>query len=234
MTPPSHNCPPPPPPPPPPQTDEGKKLIHKMAEARSHEIQHETSDSKFKGSLEIEFRRRRKKLEKNFKKREKKLQKVRNEAYEELDKKKAALLEKGEGLVGWAAEQNDTEIDKLLDLMSNMPEDEEIVKCQDKYELDLKKLIADIEKKAAKGSLVERIVPKQLIEFKQRFSKEHNEKLNELMVDLKRQYVEREAFRAKKKTKEIHAKMRKVSADRSMSSFLLLSSLHFFCPQSII
>ena len=46
------------------ETDEGQIMIRKMAEARAHELQHSEANSKFKGAVELEFRRRRKRLEK--------------------------------------------------------------------------------------------------------------------------------------------------------------------------
>ncbi|GMI08986.1 hypothetical protein TrVE_jg11434 [Triparma verrucosa] len=192
------------------ETDEGQIMIRKMAEARAHELQHSEANSKFKGALELEFRRKRKRLEKAFKKKEKKLQAKRNEAHDEMEKKKDALMEKGKELVGWAAEQNDIQIDKLLDTLANLPEDALLTQLVDKYEADLAKIVKEIEKKAAKGSLAERILPKALIEFKNSMTKDHNEKLNELMVDLKRQYVERESYRARKKVKMEHIKLRKI------------------------
>ena len=149
-------------------------------------------------------------LEKMFKKKEKKLQAKRNEAHDELEKKKESLMEKGKDLVGWAAEQNDLAIDKTLDMLANLPEDEDLKKLVDKYETDLAKMVKEIEKKAAKGSLADRILPRQLIEFKNSFTRDHNEKLNELIVDLKRQYVERESYRARKKVKTEHMKLRKI------------------------
>jgi hypothetical protein len=191
-------------------TDEGKLMIRKMAEQRAHELQASEADSKFKGACELEFRRKRKRLEKAFKKKEAKVQKRRNETHDELEEKKGKLREKGKELVGWAAEQNDIGVDKLLDQLANLPEDEELKKLQDKYEKDLEKLIKDIEKKAKKGTLVERIVPKALLEFKNSMTKDHNEKLNELMVDLRRQYTERESYRARKKVKGEHQKLRKI------------------------
>jgi hypothetical protein len=192
------------------ELDEGKLFIRKLAEVRAHELQHSEADSKFRGAVELEFRRRRKKLEKAFKKKEKKLQERRNEHHNELEEKRKVLDEKGSSLQGWAAEQNDIAIDKILEELANLPEDEDLGKLQDKYEADLAKLIKEIEKKAEKGSLVERIVPKALLEFKQSMGREHNEKLNELMVDLKRQYVDREVYRARKKIKSEHEKLRKI------------------------
>ena len=191
-------------------TDEGKLMIMKMAEKRAHELQASEADSRFKGACELEFRRKRKRLEKAFKKKEAKVQKRRNESHDELEEKKEKLMEKGKELVGWAAEQNDIAIDKVLDELANLPEDEELNKLQDKYEKDLEKLIKDIEKKAKKGTLVERIVPKALLEFKNSMTKDHNEKLNELMVDLRRQYIERESYRARKKVKGEHQKLKKI------------------------
>lgn len=192
------------------ELDEGKLFIRKLAEVRSHELQAEESDSKFKGAVELEFRRKRKKLEKKFKKQEKKVQEMRNEHHDELEKARKALDEKGLKLEGWAADQNDMAIDKILDELSHLPEDTMLTKLQDSYEADLAKLIKDIEKKAAKGSLVSRVVPTPILEFVSSMSREHNEKLNELMVDLKRQYVDREVYRARKKIKAEHAKLRKI------------------------
>jgi len=164
--------------------DEGKLFIRKLAEVEAHKLQHDEKDSKFKGACALEFRRKRKKLEKTFKKKEKKLQEKRNESHNELEAQRKALDEKGEGLEGWAAEQNDAAIDKVLEGLSHLPEDEALGKLQDQYEEDLAKMIALIEKKAAKGSLAARIVPKALLDFTQSMGREHNEKLNELMVDL--------------------------------------------------
>ena len=192
------------------ETDEGQIMIRRMAEQRAHELQATEADSKFKGALEFEFRRKRKRLEKTFKKKEKKMQKQRNEAHDELEKKKEALMEKGKDMVGWAAEQNDAAIDKVLEQLANLPEDLKLKQLVDKYEADLAKMVKEIEKKAAKGSLAERILPKKLIEFKNSFTRDHNEKLNELIVDLKRQYVERESYRARKKVKTEHMKLRKI------------------------
>ncbi len=192
------------------EMDEGKLMIRKLAEVRAHELQHLEADSKFKGSLELEFRRRRKKLEKVFKKKEKKLQKARNEHHDELEAKKAKLMEKGKELDGWAAEQNDLAVDKILDELSNLTEDLQLSKLVEQYEKDLAKIVKDIEKRAARGSLVERVVPTAALEFFQSMSRDHNEKLNELMVDLKRQYVDREKYRARKKVKSEHAKLKKI------------------------
>jgi len=194
------------------ELDEGKLFIRKLAEVRAHELQINDSDSRFKGAVELEFRRRRKKLEKAFKKGEKKLHVKRNETHAELEAQRKKLDAKGEKLEGWAAEQNDAAIDRVLHTLSNLPEDEALGKLQDKYEEDLANLIKAIEKKAEKGSLASRIVPKALMEFKNSMTKEHNEKLSELMVDLKRQYVDREVYRARKKIKVEHAKLRKIMA----------------------
>ena len=242
------------------ETDEGKLMIRALADRRAHELQKDEAKNRFQGALELQFRRKRKKLEKGFKKKEAKLHKVRDEHQEELEKKKETLMEKGKDLVGWAAEQNDNAIDKgecfrigagagigfdavavvlaaekrqtkssctpltparllavlpsppstVLDELANLPEDADLSKLVDKYEADIDKLVKDIEKKSKKGSLVEKIMPAKLLEFKNGLTKDHNEKLNELMVDLKSQYVDRESYRARKKVKEEHRKLKKI------------------------
>ena len=142
------------------RSDAGKIMIFKMAAARAHELTVIEKNSKFKGALEIEFRNKRKKLEKAFKKKEKKLQEQRNKHHDDLEKQKEALMTKGKELVGWSAEQNDVAIDKILDELSNMPEDVLLGKCQDDYEKDVEKLVKTIEENASKGSFSERFVPK--------------------------------------------------------------------------
>ena len=133
------------------ETDEGQIMIRRMAEQRAHELKATEADSKFKGALEFEFRRKRKRLEKVFKKKERKMQKQRNEAHDELEKKKDALMEKGQELVGWAAEQNDAAVDKVLEQLANLPEEIKLKQLVDKYEADLAKMVKEVRSERRRG-----------------------------------------------------------------------------------
>ena len=79
------------------------------------------------------------------------MQKQRNEAHDELEKKKDALMEKGQELVGWAAEQNDAAVDKVLEQLANLPEEIKLKQLVDKYEADLAKMVKEVRSERRRG-----------------------------------------------------------------------------------
>jgi len=172
-------------------TEEGKQYYTEKAVEQAEALMDAKKKGKFENEGEALLSKRKADIEKKFAKKRKKLEKARIKRLTDLKQMRTDMEEELKGLQGWAKEQQEKKLDKLLDDMENLPEELELAKL----EAELAAALRDASASKQKRRFRKRGLFKRLLD---NLTGERDDLVEQLKIDLIRQDGDRDAQKAKK------------------------------------